>query len=1041
MLTETQKQPELEFVSADLQVGDITVDGEIPELEYMYGCTVTVMGMLLGYYDLYGYQGYDLSDVIDGNVALDSRGSDGDIYNKNEFDSVLGKATATQGHVDRFFGQSAANEKKYTYIDGKVANGLNIDAWDCLADYLGTNQYWRGNGDLSTSHYFCDLAWLKSTGQTYYVSGENIPAKYVDYKYGLELYVQSKGYDLDDKLTYTEKVDTAGGSFTFKDYMAEIDAGRPVLISIVGHSMIGYGYNADTQEIIFDDTYRQNQRMKWGGTYKYSGENRALRAITVIAFETGDLQQVQYLEAPQVVASTTKLTNQNVILAVTFNKNAVEKEYSFDGKTYYKCSGTLSVAANGTVYFRSKAANGRYSEVAAYTVNNIDKTAPVKPVIKLSTATWSYDPVTVTAVFSGDSAEKLYSFDNKNWQDYTGTITVDRNRTLYFRASDALGNTVSSSYTVSNIIALPPTQAPVLSGSAQKNKVSWTWKKVTANPLSVTYQVKINGKTVAVSGTSYQISNAAPGSYSLSVRAVYTASGVPTKYSAWATKSLRILDSTAPKISKLAATVKGYSATLKITASDNVKVAKYVISYGKKSQTVTSNTATLTGLGVGKVAVSVVAYDAAGNKSAAKKINLTVKDSTPPSKVTTLYAPSVTNKYKGTFKWTAATDNSGKIAKYEIQLDNGKIYTSTKTSVSISNLKVGNHTYRVRAIDKDKNVGAWSAVKSFTVKDYTAPKISKLTATVKGYTATLKITATDNVKATKYVISYGKKSQTVTTNTATLTGLAVGRVAVSVVAYDAAGNKSTAKKINLTVKDVTPPSKVTTLYAPTVTNKYKGTFKWAAATDNSGKIAKYEIQLDNGKIYTSTKTTLSVSNLKVGNHTYRVRAIDKNKNAGAWSAVKSFTVKDMTAPATVSLSAKVSGNNATLTWKKPKDNVGVTKYVLKYGNKSVTFSGSATKYVIYGLNKGTYSYSMIAYDAAGNASKAKTGKITIKQPLAPARAAEALYAADFAAPEALFAPQTDILAYCNDLQSGAVIASTDDLTSAEQNKDKFMQLA
>jgi len=502
------------------------------------------------------------------------------------------------------------------------------------------------------------------------------------------------------------------------------------------------------------------------------------------------------------------------------------------------------------------------------------------------------------------------------------------------------------------------------------------------------------------------------------------------------------IDRTAPVISKITAVAQNSTAALNISFKpDNSGISHCEITWGKKKMTIYPSgnlsanlSVNLTGLAIGKHTVSVVAYDTAGNKSAAKKINLTIKDVTPPSKVTTLYAPSVTNKYKGTFKWGAATDNSGKIAKYEIQLDNGKIYTSSKTSVSISNLTVGNHTYRVRAIDKDKNVGAWSAVKSFTVKDYTAPKISKLTATVKGYTATLKITATDNVKATKYVISYGSKSQTVTTNTATLTGLAVGKVAVSVVAYDAAGNKSAAKKINLTVKDSTPPSKVTTLYAPSVTNKYKGTFKWTAATDNSGKIAKYEIQLDNGKIYTSTKTTLSVSNLKVGKHTYRVRAIDKNKNVGAWSAVKSFTVKDMTAPATVSLTAKVSGNNATLTWKKPKDNVGVTKYVLKYGNKSVTLSGSATKYVIYGLNKGTYSYSMIAYDAAGNASKAKTGKITIKQPLAPARAAEALYAADFAAPEALFAPQTDILAYCNELKSAQQLSDVS-LTLAENKKD------
>ena len=429
-------------------------------------------------------------------------------------------------------------------------------------------------------------------------------------------------------------------------------------------------------------------------------------------------------------------------------------------------------------------------------------------------------------------------------------------------------------------------------------------------------------------------------------------------------------------------------------------------------------------------------HDADGNKSAAKTINLTIKDATPPSKVTKLNAPTVTNKYKGTFSWSAATDNSGKVASYEIQLDNGKIYKSNKTSVTISNLTVGNHTYRVRAIDKDKNVGAWSDKKSFTVKDMVAPKINSVSAAVKGYTATLKISATDNGKVAKYLVTYGKTSKTFTSSTATLTGLAVGKVAVSVVAVDAAGNKSTAKKVNLTIKDATPPSKVTTLYAPSVTDKYKGTFTWKAATDNSGKIAQYEIQLDNGKIYKSSKTTLSVSGLSVGKHTYRVRAIDKDKNVGAWSDAKSFTVKDMTAPSAVSVSAKISGNDATLTWKKPKDNVGVTKYVLKYGaklEKSVTLSGSATKYVIAGLAKGTYKYSMVAYDAAGNASKVKTGKLTIKQELTPAAAAAALGEVDFGSDAgAIFAPQEDILSYCSELNGQNVIASVDDLTTEKK---------
>ena len=409
-------------------------------------------------------------------------------------------------------------------------------------------------------------------------------------------------------------------------------------------------------------------------------------------------------------------------------------------------------------------------------------------------------------------------------------------------------------------------------------------------------------------------------------------------------------------------------------------------------------------------------------------LSISIIDTTPPVKpVAKANITAATNK---NVTVTASFSKDSTVKQYSLDKKSWKTYTS---GIVMKN----NGSLYFRGRDK---AGNYSAITTYTVKniDRAAPVISKLTATSKN----LVITAKDNVKIAKYVVTVGKKTQTITGNTLALGNLPIGKVAVSVVAYDAAGNKSSAKKVNLTVKDTTPPSKVVTLKNPSVTSKYKGTFSWSAAKDNSGKIARYEIQLDNGKIYKSTKTGVSISKLTVGKHTYRVRAIDKNKNVGAWSSRKSFTVKDMTAPSNVAVKVKVSGNNAVLTWKKPKDNVGVTKYLLTCNGKTVTLKGSVTKYTITGLNKGKYSYSMVAVDAANNKSKAKTGKITIKQPLAPARAAEALYAADFAAaPEALYAPQTDILAYCNDLQSGAVIASTDDLTSAEQHKDKFMQLA
>jgi len=846
------------------------------------------------------------------------------------------------------FVNAKENDEKYNSFRMSPSNepiDLNTGSWNCLADFIGTSQYWRGNINGETEYLEnTNLNELIGTTATREIGGIEVLHKFVDFKYGLNLFLNTKKCSLGKGHTFSEGNENMKNAFN-----AEIDEGRPVLVHLKnGDTVLGVGTSTTGGVIIKSDMekYLNVTSVSWG----------EVKTISIIKIIEGSSAP-----PPLPFADITVMTNGSVRVGAVFG-DVAQKYYSFDKVNWMFYKEPVTVNKNRSVYFKSEDSYGNTSEVAEYVVSNIDRTAPVdlppeRPVAVANITKATNKNVTVTATFDSKSKIKLYKVGNGAWKTYKSPVEMKNNGMVYFRAADSAGN------------------------------------------LSLVNSFRVNN-----------------------------------------------IDRTAPVISKITAVAQNSTAALNISFKpDNSGISHCEITCGKKKMTIYPSgnlsanlSANLTGLAIGRHTVSVVVYDLAGNKSRTKRLSFTVKDVTPPSKVATLYAPTVTNKYKGTFKWAAATDNSGKIAKYEIQLDNGKIYTSTKTSVSISKLTVGNHTYRVRAIDKDKNVGAWSAVKSFTVKDYTAPKISKLTATVKGYTATLKITATDNVKATKYVISYGKKSQTVTTNTATLTGLAVGKVAVSVVAYDAAGNKSAAKKINLTVKDSTPPSKVATLYAPSVTNKYKGTFKWGAATDNSGKIAKYEIQLDNGKIYTSTKTTLSVSNLKVGKHTYRVRAIDKNKNAGAWSAVKSFTVKDMTAPATVSLSAKVSGNNATLTWKKPKDNVGVTKYVLKYGNKSVTLSGSATKYVIYGLNKGTYSYSMIAYDAAGNASKAKTGKITIKQPLAPARAAEALYAADFAAPEALFAPQTDILAYCNDLQGTANLSDSAALTADKKEERSLL---
>ena len=293
VLSVSMEERELTSISVSSAAADVLLPYTMPEAEYMYGCSATAIGMLLGYYDLYGYTEngitYDFSNLIEGNISVDSRGSDnGSIYDMKD-PSLLANFIASAGYLDRFYGQSASHEKGYSFINGDPDQGLNIAAWDCLADYLGTGQYWRSNDDLSTTHYLATLDHLRTTSQTTTISGERMPIKYIDFKYGLSLYTASRGYTLDAASTASISVD----NFTFEDFMDEIDSGRSVLISMNspggGHMVVAYGYNINTREIIFDDTYRSDCRMRWNGTYEYSNDTYSISSVTTVVFDTSNL--------------------------------------------------------------------------------------------------------------------------------------------------------------------------------------------------------------------------------------------------------------------------------------------------------------------------------------------------------------------------------------------------------------------------------------------------------------------------------------------------------------------------------------------------------------------------------------------------------------------------------------------------------------------------------------------------------------------------------------------------------------------------------
>lgn len=148
---------------------------------------------------------------------------------------------------------------------------------------------------------------------------------------------------------------------------------------------------------------------------------------------------------------------------------------------------------------------------------------------------------------------------------------------------------------------------------------------------------------------------------------------------------------------------------------------------------------------------------------------------------------------------------------------------------------------------------------------------------------------------------------------------------------------------------------------------------WTASSDNVG-VTGYEVYRDGVKVGTANGTSYIDSGLSVNTtYSYTVKAYDAAGNKSAASSPPA-TVKtgapDTEAPSVpqnVSATAS-SSSSATITWSASSDNVAVTGYEV-YRNGVKVGTTATTSYTDTGLAASTsYSYTVKAYDAAGNLS-------------------------------------------------------------------------
>jgi hypothetical protein len=153
----------------------------------------------------------------------------------------------------------------------------------------------------------------------------------------------------------------------------------------------------------------------------------------------------------------------------------------------------------------------------------------------------------------------------------------------------------------------------------------------------------------------------------------------------------------------------------------------------------------------------------------------------------------------------------------------------------------------------------------------------------------------------------------------------------------------------------------------------------ATASDTQSSIASVDFYIDGTKVATDASSPYTyawnTSGVALGSHTLQAKATDSSGNLGS-SSINTITLADQTAPSTpASLAASaITTTSITLTWGASTDNVGVTGYrVARNGSTVATVSGVTLTYPDSGLTSGTsYSYTVVALDAAGNVSTAAT---------------------------------------------------------------------
>ena len=759
------------------------------------------------------------------------------------------------------------------------------------------------------------------------------------------------------KITYDHKTD-----FSNADIVVDM-SGRTVTDT---YSIVNLNYIGETTISI---KVADNQAR---GTYKFAS-NASLFTDTITigngtkdfgtltiggaALEYGDysyslVQSGKYLNltvtasqipAPAVTADVTELTNGNVVLTAVFDEFSTVKEYRINGGTWKNYTGAVTVSENSKVEFRCKDAQNVYSDVSVYNVTNIDKVAPV---ITVTGNTERPARKVILTASADDGSSILYSTDNASWNRYTAPVTVTANGTVFFKSTDAAGNTAQKSVAVSNIdLTLPDAPAVTADVTAPTNgKVTLTIhfsdgvakKEYSADKRN--WQLCSGTVEAAENGTFYFREMDAAGNYS--EISSYTVSNI---------------DRAAPDI----------PAALNIVHSENkwyldwqdaadkgiAGTTGYYYRYGQNSVLngsgvfIETSRADITSLEEGRWYFQVQSVDAAGNKSPWTTVFETVIDRTPP--VITLDANTETPLRSALL---SARVDDGSTIMYSTDRVKWYEYTSTITVTD-------NGTWYFKSTDAAGNTAQNSI--TFTNIDHTLPELPVVVPDITAPTRN-NVTVSVIFTANAVVPQYSTNGLRWYTYNAPIT--LTGNTTLYFREKNAAGEYS--EIVSYTVSNIDKE-------APDIPENLNfvlagGTLavKWNDAGDNgSAGVTEYNVRYGsspalNGQGETVKTNQFDLLNIAAGTWYFQVQSVDAAGNVSSWSEAVAYTVG--------SVVSALQGSASGVSW---KDASGTGNYTVEYSKDNfahlLSLESSSCGVDTYNVPAGNYRWRVDGVEGPG----------------------------------------------------------------------------